>query len=457
MKKESFKTTTVATTHIFAANISKMKVRFNIKDKNGLILLKFRYLPKRLPLVFSTRQHINVKDWNPKTMRAIVKSPIQTPHLVDLNGLLQRMEDCALSTYRQNVGRINLSDELFKDALNALFFGQQQVDKVSLSTFLKQLATDPKIVTNKNTRDNYSKCLALFNGFQMDSKLKVDFDNVDFDFLHHFKQYCFGRNYAKSTVGQYVANLKAAVNLGRKKGLTDNRIVGERGFSVRTRRDETNKVCLYEDELGLLLRLDVENIERSRNRLGRAMGFGAERLSRIRDIIIAGCLTGMRHSDLQKIRKENIFRHNGRDIIEVYTQKTGTPVAIPLLPMLVQVLEKYEFQLPTVSRGEVLRVGRDLLRLAGVVDEIEWRQTNGGKLKVTRSPKWQHFSAHVTRRTFATMFYLKDPTLLPVIRDILGHSTDRQTLNYINVEGRMNAEQFIKRIELQPKILRAVR
>lgn len=230
-------------------------------------------------------------------------------------------------------------------------------------------------------------------------------------------------------------------------GLTEAKVDG-RGFSVPAVKG--NKLTLWPEELEQLAAFDFMAVD-------SYDGITGETMQRAADIIIAGCSTGLRHSDLPKLRRENIKPFRNRELIEVWTQKTDKLVAIPMRPELKALMEKYDGELPTMSRSWLMRAGRAALECAGIDRMVTVRDTKGGKVNFEQVMICKKFSAHMTRRTFATDAYLTDPALLPAIRAILGHSTDAQTLAYINVEDRLSAEHFAKRVDMQPKILKAIK
>lgn len=423
-----------------------MKVRFNLKDSGGLILLKFRYVKGQLPFVFSTRQHIAPKDWNKKTMRAIIRSATTSPHLADLNSLLQRMEDETLSIYRSNVGRVQLTNDLFRDRLNEVFFNQTS-DRLDLPGFMQSVMMKQKRADE--TLNNYQHTAAILHTFKKDRRASLDMDRIDFEWLDNFKSWCYSKEYATGSVGKFISIIKAAINLARKHNLTDNRHVSERGFSVKKSSGNRSKLALYPHEVAAIAEYNWLSI-------GSVDGITGERMQRYADVIVAACSTGLRHSDFDKVTKESIVSFRKRQIIQVWTQKSDKPVAIPLDARLRSILEKYNYQLPAMDRSQLLVVGRVVCRLAGIDREIAIRETTGGKTKIVHYPFWQKFSAHVTRRTFARNAYLEDPALLPAIQAILGHASQAQTLDYIDVEGMLTAEHFANRMEQKP-MLKAVK
>ena len=69
---------------------------------------------------------------------------------------------------------------------------------------------------------------------------------------------------------------------------------------------------------------------------------------RVRDLFIVGCWTGLRFSDWNQIRPENI----SDGFLELKQQKTGGAVVIPLHPTVQAILDKYDGNLPPVLTNQ---------------------------------------------------------------------------------------------------------
>ena len=68
-------------------------------------------------------------------------------------------------------------------------------------------------------------------------------------------------------------------------------------------------------------------------------------------------------------------------------------------------------------------------------------RTKGGKRKDQTFNKWEKLSSHAARRSFATNFFLQG---IPagILMQITGHSTEKQFMQYINVNPKENATRF---------------
>jgi integrase len=416
----------------------KFNLRQRVKNEPTLIYLKFRYRPGS-PLTWATRQKIRPKDWDFKKQRA--KSSFKNPLLSDINAFLDKVEKTTLSIYTKAITHgENLRVAEFKQRLETAFFGQFQENQNSLLKFI------PRYLEERKRRPGYKRgtdkvLFTWYNILKEYSEYKnksIDYDQINWRWLEDFKNFLFVEkkesiNYA----AKGIEVIKQFVNEARRRGYTDNRIVTERGFSVQ--KIQTNKIVLYWDDLDKINNIDFSGIELYN-------GIGRDRLERVRDILIIGCYTGLRFNMIPKISKDLIKQGKGVKYIEVFTQKTDTKVAIPLLAPLERVLEKNDYRAPKMIHKEVNKTVKILCKLAGITEKVQWRESKGGKLNIRTREKWEVVTAHAFRRSFATNFYLLGFPESSLMK-ITGHSTGKQFHQYINVGDQLNAENFAKRYD----------
>ena len=84
---------------------------------------------------------------------------------------------------------------------------------------------------------------------------------------------------------------------------------------------------------------------------------------------------------------------------------------------------------------------KELGKLAGMTGKMIVTNTTGGKRSEAVLSKWERLSTHVARRSFATNFY-RDGVPPVVLMKITGHTTERQFMQYIAIDGKMNALHF---------------
>gem|GEM_PF-5714452 len=83
--------------------------------------------------------------------------------------------------------------------------------------------------------------------------------------------------------------------------------------------------------------------------------FPVERLDRIRDLFVFSCYTGISYVDIMKLTKDNISIGLDRNKwIISKRQKTNTPIKVPLLEPVMEMIKKYEEHPMIIVSGTLL-------------------------------------------------------------------------------------------------------
>jgi integrase len=182
---------------------------------------------------------------------------------------------------------------------------------------------------------------------------------------------------------------------------------------------EPFKIALKEKEVLELLKLDLSH---------------NDRLEKVRDLFALEIMTGQRYSDLPKVLdKKNISETN----IQIYQQKTGEKVQIPLHPKLkkhlLHISTKYTKGLPTISNQKFNEYLKEICKQAGFEKEHSW-VTLTGKKKINQSDfRYNLVTSHTGRRTFCTLS-LKRKISPEFIMKVTGHRKYDQFREYVKVD-----------------------
>jgi integrase len=123
------------------------------------------------------------------------------------------------------------------------------------------------------------------------------------------------------------------------------------------------------------------------------------------------------------------------------TEKTDTPVDIPIAPELDTILKKHDYSIPEVSEPVLNRNIKTIARQAGIdapVQVVEYK--NGLKTYVTKE-KCTQVTTHTARRSGATNMYKAGLPSLSIMK-ITGHTTEKAFLRYICIDREENAEML---------------
>ena len=271
----------------------------------------------------------------------------------------------------------------------------------------------------KKTLQMYRVTQKKLKAFVTVQKLKdIQLSDVGAQFCELFVSYLQSQGYTNNTIGREIKNLKVFLNAldDERKSLADI-------DKLKVLREEVDNVYLTEEELQAMH--DAELPTKS--------------LDRVRDCFLLLAWTGCRYSDLQQIDKSNIKG----DVMTFRQYKTNNKVSIPIHPIVREILDKYNYELPTeISNQKFNDYLKDVARLSGITATESRTRTEGGKLTTTKCEKWQLVTSHTGRRSFATNMYKRGlPSIM--IMSITGHKTESAFLKYIKVRQDEHAQMML--------------
>ena len=150
--------------------------------------------------------------------------------------------------------------------------------------------------------------------------------------------------------------------------------------------------------------------------------FVSDRINQVRDIFLFCCYTGLAFVDVKKLKVSEIgIGMDGNKWIFTNRQKTDTPSRIPLLPIALEILERYKDHPVCVNSDKVLPVlsnqkYNEYLKEIGNICEIN-----------------KNLTTHTARHTFATTVTLGNGVPMESVSKMLGHKNLRTTQHYAKV------------------------
>ena len=130
---------------------------------------------------------------------------------------------------------------------------------------------------------------------------------------------------------------------------------------------------------------------------------GCLHLEAVRDVFLFCCFSGLRHSDVYNLRRNDIKDNH----IEITTVKTADSISIELNGVTRSILEKYKDcdfagnkALPVIQNQPMNRELKELCRLAGINEQIRIITYTGNQRKEKLKEKWELIGTHTGRRTF---------------------------------------------------------
>lgn len=268
-----------------------------------------------------------------------------------------------------------------------------------------------------NGKRQYARTLYYIEEYEKSRKRHLEFDNIDINFYEDFIAFLKTRNLSTNTIGNKITFLKAMMEAAYKRGLTTN--MKYKSFHRIT--EDSESVALSEEELH---RVSACNLKRH------------PKVARVRDLFLVGCWTGLRFSDLARIRPENITEN----MISLRQQKTDRPVVIPVHPEFRRIWDSYGGKLPRViSNQKFNEYVKEVCKAARLRTKVQKSITRGGKRITTIYEKWQIVSSHTARRSFATNLYKSGFPSISIMA-ITGHKSEAAFLKYIKVSKEEHAK-----------------
>lgn len=167
-----------------------------------------------------------------------------------------------------------------------------------------------------------------------------------------------------------------------------------------------NREVLNDVELELLRRTKIDN----------------PRLDEVRDVFVFCCYTGFAYSDVYKFDRNAVTRGIDGDYwIITNRQKTGTRESVPLLPIALEIIQKYQDHDYCKEYNKLLPVNSNQ-RYNSYLKELA--DICGIKKKIT---------THIARHTFATTVTLANGVPIETVSAMLGHNSIRTTQIYAKV------------------------
>ncbi|MET3978217.1 site-specific recombinase XerD [Mucilaginibacter sp. UYP25] len=150
--------------------------------------------------------------------------------------------------------------------------------------------------------------------------------------------------------------------------------------------------------------------------------FVVERLTQVRDVFVFCCYTGLSYADVKKLRRNEIgIGMDGGQWIFTSRQKTDTSSRIPLLPVALEILNRYQDHPQCENQGLLLPVLSNQ-KMNAYLKEI-----------ADLSDVFKHLTFHLARHTFATTVTLSNNVPIETVSKMLGHTSIKTTQHYAKI------------------------
>ena len=387
-----------------------------------------------------TRETINPENWNTKKGEPKNIQSGTQKNLNDLQKLKQRLTE--LESYVLEQYRTRKDDEIINgiwldEIITAFYSGGRKIQQLDyLENYLEYYKTEVlpfrKIRGQRITESTIKKQITIINkikDFIKSQNKKIKVSDYDVNLSNKFELYLENQGIAKGTIGRYIKYPKTIISHAKTVGIETNESLSEiKGYTT-----ETPTIYITETELK-----QIQNTI-----------FLNKNLETAKDWLIIGFYTGQRASDLLQMNKKQLITIEGDLFVNLSQKKTKTPVLIPLHDEVKKILNKRNGEFPPVfsenveSAKTLFNNHLETVCKLAEINRLEYGRVYDKTEKrfvFAHYPFYELISSHVCRRTFATMYYGKMPTV--VIMSVTGHKTETEFLGYIGIDNSTLSEQM---------------
>lgn len=264
------------------------------------------------------------------------------------------------------------------------------------------------VLTNKNFLQFYKKMIDEFPEYERRASVykhltgycelnhieRLNFSDINEGFWERFKRYLITQaHHSQSTIHLVLAIIKAILN----RAVRDKIILTNPLNYVREKTPKSTRTYLTLEELKKMRETKCLNDE-------------------VKQAFLFSCYTGLRLSDIEKIRSENLVNDTFRIKMKKTSNDLINPVDNKALKYIDRTREGILFNLP--ARSTINLVIRSWAAAAGITKKVSY---------------------HTSRHTYATL-HLTYGTSIEVLRDLLGHKDVRETQIYAKIIDQKKKE-----------------
>ena len=343
---------------------------------------------------------INPQEWSQKKQQ--IKSD-NIEYQIDFNDSLNEFKNYLLNkTTVAIANKENIDIEWVKYHQSLYFNPPKNVENYTLNQWIE------KFISVKGKNKNLDTLI-----YWVKKAESIKLVDVNYNWIQNFVDSKLKEGYAESTVGKQVQYIKNVLKFAEQNNIKINSDI----YYFKAPSSKSISTYLSNEELEMIFSYKCES----------------ERLENVKKLFLVGCTTGLRVSDLMKIKDYPI----NDNFIEITTKKTNQPLLIPIDPRV----KNYIPNLRPLAHPVFNRYIKELCELAKIDKPLKgYIRGKDNKRMLGVYPKYKLISSHTMRRSFASNLYGKVPTV--VIMAITGHTTEKSFLTYIKKPQRDFAERL---------------
>ncbi|SDB59023.1 Site-specific recombinase XerD [Flavobacteriaceae bacterium MAR_2010_188] len=373
-------------------------------DKNGQVPIYVRITVNGQRKEFGIKRKIALENWNSDASKMMGKKAeaIELNRYIDsVKSRIYKIQEQLMRDEKKVTAKIikdiyQGKDENLKMLIEIFDTHNAKIEKLAGKEFA--LGTIERYKTAKKHVEDYIK----FEYKQDDIPVK----NVNHKFITGLEYYLkTERDCAHNTTLKYIANFKKIIRIA----YANDWIAKDPFLNYKLKLKQVTREYLTQEEIQILT-------EKS---------FRAERLELVKDIFLFSCFTGLAYVDVQKITPDDIILGiDGHKWIKTTRTKTKSVVSIPILPLAMEIIEKYKDHPEVRIKGKLLPILTNQKMNAYLKEIADVCGIN------------KNLTFHVARHTFATTVTLTNGVPIESVSKMLGHNSLKTTQHYAKILDR---------------------
>lgn len=409
----------------------EVQAKFNLREpksnKPTNIYLVCRIDRKQIRL--STGVKVYPEHWNVKKQEAYISCRLS--ELDNLNNTIVNTKIIEIKNrflqYKRylcdNPNEIGNSVKILKKFIYKDTMEKEKQNINAVHWLRNTLALDRTI--KDSTRADYVKQIKFFEAFLNEvGKYPINFSDINLPLIKDYESYLFNKEVGKgkttktTTVGNKVEKIICILKRAEQQGMIDiHESKLDKYKKPQSRQGDENEIYLTEDEIDKIYALRLTGREEE-----------------VRDLFVLQCWIGQRFSDTQAIN-EGIIKEapNGKGkVIEIVQEKKTHRVSIPLLPVAIDILNKYKNGFPIYTNQTVLNYLKNIGEKAGITRLHNVTEDRGGEVVTTQVKAYELIGTHTARRSFICNM-LKHGYDSHIIMKITGHNDAKSFKKYVRL------------------------
>ena len=339
--------------------------------------------------------------WNSHAGRAIgTKEEIKS-----LNNYLDSLQSKVRDAHQ---ALIDANQTITTESLLNQFTGKTQKSRYLMQLFTEHNVKVKALIGNgfeANTLKGYNTSEKHLTGYLQNEygKTDIEISQLNHAFITGFEFYLKAEcKISGVSAAKYIKHLKKIVN----HCIANNWLKQNPFINFKSSAKAKERTYLTQQELDAITNKK----------------FVVERLVQVRDVFVFCCYTGLSYADVKKLRRNEIgIGMDGDKWIFTSRQKTDTSSRIPLLPVALTILNRYQDHPQCENKGLLLPVLSNQ-KMNAYLKEI-----------ADLSDVVKHLTFHLARHTFATTVTLSNNVPIETVSKMLGHTNIKTTQHYAKI------------------------